>query len=185
MVTDEDEWVDAEWVVRQDAETASPGVLTQGLAGRVSAAPSLPSTAFDRLEQAISDLVVAFDEGELDIEDTVEGAPSAHLVVYRVHLRLRRSELKLVENAVATAFGFLSHDRAAGLARALELLRTLISAASWLSAAERDAVSSVLMNQRRGVTMRRDDVALDGIDVQNLVDRGVLVERDEGLSVSA
>jgi len=60
-------------------------------------------------------------------------------------------------------------------------LQTLVSAASWLSAAERDAVPSGLINQRRGVTMRRDDVALDGIDVQNLVDKGVFVEKRRGL----
>lgn len=103
------------------------------------------------------------------------GAPGAHLVVYRVHLRLRRSELNLVENANATALGSLGRGGAPGLARAREVVQTLVSAASWLSAAERDAVSSVLMNQHRGVTMRRDDVALDGIDVETLVDKGVFV----------
>jgi hypothetical protein len=41
------------------------------------------------------------------------------------------------------------------------------------------------MNQRRSVTMRRDDVALDGIDVETLVDKGVFVESNNGLSVSA
>jgi hypothetical protein len=184
-VTDEDEWVDAEWVVRQDAETASPGVLTHGLADRVGAEPSLPLNASDRLEQAISDLVVAFDEGELDVEDTTDGTAGAHLVTYRVHLSLRRSQLNLVENAVATALGFLGRDGAQGLASALELLQTLISAASWLSATERNAVSSVLMSQRCGVAMRRDDAALDGVDVQNLVDKGVLAENEDGLSVSA
>jgi len=190
-VTDEDEWVDAEWVVRQDSETASLGALTTGLAARVSAEPldlsreEVPLTGLDQLEQAVGDLVIAFEEGELEIEDAGDGAPDAHLSTYRVHLKLRRSEFKLVENAVGAAVSFLTPDSASGLISALNLMQTLIRAASWLSAAERDAASFVLANQRRAVITRRDELTPYGIDVDNLIRKGVFVERNEGLSVSA
>ena len=190
-MTDADEWVDAEWVLQQDAETAPLGVLTQGLAGRAGApTPELfggevPLAEVDQLEKAVSDLIIAFEEGELDIEDTTDDASAAHLTTYRVHLRLRRSELKLAENTVATAVGFLARDAASGLVSALNLVQTLIDAARRLSAAERDAVSCVLANQRRAVSTRRDDLRPYGVDVEKLVATGILVESNDKLAVSA
>lgn len=191
MVIVDDEWETAEWVVQQDDRKSSLGALTHGLASRVNPQPvelsieDVPLTGLDRLEQAVGDLVVCFEEGGLEIDDTTETAADAHVTTYRVHLTLRRSEWHLAENAAATAVSFLTRNTATGLTRALNLLHTLAEVARSLSMAEREAVSHVLANQWLGTTTRRDEVTNYGIDVEKLIQNGVLVESAEGLSVSA
>jgi hypothetical protein len=190
-MTGDDEWETAEWVVQQDDRKSSLGALTHGLASRVNPQPvelsieDVPLTGLDRLEQAVGDLVVCFEEGELQIDGTTGAAAGPHVTTYRVHLTLRRSEWDLAVNAAATAVGFLTSDTATGLTSALNLLRTLTEAARSLSVAERQAISHVLGNQRLGTTARRGDMTIYGIDVDKLIQDGVLVEGDEGLSVSA
>ena len=71
MVIVDDEWETAEWVVQQDDRKSSLGALTHGLASRVNPQPvelsieDVPLTGLDRLEQAVGDLVVCFEEGGL------------------------------------------------------------------------------------------------------------------------
>jgi hypothetical protein len=191
VVIDDDEWETAEWVVLQDAGKSSLGALTHGLASRANPQPvelsieEVPLIGLDRLEQAVGDLVVCFEEGELEIEDTTDAAADAHVSRYRVHLTLRRSEWNLAANAAATAVDFLTRDTATGLTRALNLLHKLTEVARSLSVAEREAISHVLANHWRGTITRRDEVSAYGIDVEKLIQRGVLVESDEGLSVRA
>lgn len=190
MVIVDDKWETAEWVVQQDDRKSSLGALTHGLAARVNPQPvelsieDVRLAELDRLEQAVGDLVVCFDEGELEIGDTTDAA-DAHVTTYRVHLTLRRSEWNLAENAAAAAVGFLTRNTATGLTRALNLLHTLAEVARSLSVAEREAISHVLANQWLGTTTSRDEVTNFGIDVEKLIQIGVLVENDEGLSVSA
>jgi hypothetical protein len=190
-MTGDDEWETAEWVVQQDNRKSSLRALTHGLASRVNPQPvelsieDVPLTGLDRLEQAIGDLVVCFEEGELQIDDTTNAAADAHVTTYRVHLTLRRSEWNLAENAAAAAVGFLTRDTATGLTRALNMLRTLTEAARSLSVTEREAISYVLANQWLGTTTPRADVTAYGIDVEKLIQNGVLVESDDGLSVNA
>jgi hypothetical protein len=191
VVTGDDEWETAEWVVQQDDRKSSLGALTHGLASRVNPQPvelsieDVPLTALDRLEQAIGDLVVCFEEGELEIGDTTDAAADAHVSRYRVHLTLRRSEWNLAANAAATAVSFLTRDTATGLTRALTLLHKLAAVARSLSVAEREAISHVLANQWLGTATQRGEVTTYGIDVEKLIQNGILVESDEGLSVSA
>ncbi len=190
VVIVDDEWETAEWVVQQDDRKSSLGALTQGLASRVNPQPAelsiedVPLIGLDRLEQAVGDLVVCFEEGELEIDDTTDAA-DAHVTTYRVHLTLRRSAWDLAANAAATAVGFLTRDTAAGLTCALNLLHTLTEVARSLSVAERQAISRVLANQWLGSTTRRGELTTYGIDVEKLIQNGVLVETDDGLSVSA
>jgi len=190
VVIVDDEWETAEWVVQQDDRKPSLGALTHGLASRVNPQPvelsieDVPLIELDRLEQAVGDLVVCFDEGELEIDDTADAA-DPHVTTYRVHLTLRRSEWNLAENAAATAVGLLARNTSTGLTRALNLVHTLAGVARLLSVAEREAISHVLANQWLGTATRRDEVTNYGIDVERLIQNGVLVESDEGLSVSA
>jgi hypothetical protein len=190
VVIVDDGWETAEWVVQQDDRKSSLGALTHGLASRVNPQPvelaieHVPLTGLDRLEQALGDLVVCFEEGDLEIDDT-NVAADAHVTTYRVHLTLRRSEWNLTENAAAAAVAFLSRDTVTGLTRALNQLHTCAEVARSLSVAERDAVSHVLANQWVGTTTQRGDVTNYGIDVEKLIQRGILVETDEGLSVAA
>ena len=82
----------------------------------------------DRLEQAVGDLVVCFEEGYLEIDDmteTTDTAEAAHVTTHRVHLTLRRSEWNLAENAAAAAVALVSRDTVTGLTRALNLLHKL------------------------------------------------------------
>ncbi|MGO8767217.1 MAG: hypothetical protein ACLQIK_18515 [Mycobacterium sp.] len=191
VVIVEDEWETAEWVAQQDDRKSSLGALTHGLASRVNPQPvelsieDVPLTGLDRLEQAVGDLVVCFEEGGLEIDDTTDAAADAHVTTYRVHLTLRRSEWHLAENAAATAVSFLTRNTATGLTRALNLLHTLAEVARSLSVAEREAISHVLANQWLGTTTPRDEVTNYGIDLEKLIQNGVLVESAEGLSVSA
>ena len=193
MIVD-DRWETTEWVVRQDDRKSSLGALTHGLAARVNPQPvelsieNVPLVALDRLEQAVGDLVVCFEEGGLeidDITDTTDTAAEAHVTTHRVHLTLRRSEWNLAENAAAAAVALLSRDTAAGLTRALNLLHKLAEVARSLSVAERDAVSHVLADQWVGTTTQRADVTSYGVEVEKLIQRGILVQTDEGLSVAA
>ena len=191
MVIVDDEWETAEWVVQQDDQKSSLRALTHGLASRVNPQPvelsieDVPLTGLDRLEQAIGDLVVCFEEGALQIDDTTNAAADAHVTRYRVHLTLRRSEWNLAENAAAAAVGFLTRDTATGLTRALNMLHTLAAAARSLSLPDRQAISHVLANQWLGTATQRGEVTTYGIDVEKLIQNGILVENDEGLSVSA
>jgi hypothetical protein len=98
---------------------------------------------------------------------------------------LRRSEWNLAENAAATAVAFGSRDTVTGLTRALNLLHKLAAVSRSLTAAERHAVSKVLADQWGGTATQRGDVTDYGIDVQKLIQTGILVETDEGLSVAA
>ncbi len=190
VVSVEDDWETAEWAVQQDDRKSSLGPLTHGLASRVNpravelSVEEVPLIGLDRLEQAVGDLVVCFDAGELEIDYTTDAA-DAHVTTYRVHLTLRRSEWNLAENAAATAVGFLTRNTTTGLTRALNLLHKLALVARSLSVAEREAVSHVLANQRLGTATRRDEMANYGVDVEKLIQNGVLVESDEGVSVSA
>jgi len=191
VMTVDDGWETAEWVVQQDDRKSSLGALTHGLASRVNPQPvelsieNVPLVGLDRLEQAVGDLVVCFEEGGLEIDDTAGVVADAHVTTHRVHLTLRRSEWNLAENAAAAAVAFLGRDTVAGLTRALNLLHKLTEVARSLSVAERDAVSHVLANHWVGTTTQRGDVTNYGIDVEKLIQRGVLVETDEGLSVAA
>jgi hypothetical protein len=195
VVIFDDGWETAEWVVQQDDRKSSLGALTHGLASRVNPQPvelsieDVPLVGLDRLEQAVGDLVVCFEEGLLEIDeitDTTDTAAAAHVTAYRVHLTLRRSEWNLAENGAAAAVAFLTRETVTGLPRALNLLHKLAEVARSLSVAERDAVSHVLANQWGvGTTTQRVDVTNYGIDVEKLVQRGILVESDEGLSVAA
>ncbi len=191
MVTGDDEWETAEWVVQEDDRKSSLRALTHGLASRVNPQPvelsieGVSLTGLDRLEQAVGDLTICFDEGELRIEDTTDAAADAHVTRYQVHLTLRRSEWDLATNAAATAVGFVTRDTANGLTSALNLLRTLTKAARSLSLAERQAIARVLANQWLGTTTPRGDLTTYGIDLEKLIAAGVLIESDEGLSVSA
>ncbi len=119
------------------------------------------------------------------IDDTTNAAADAHVTRYRVHLTLRRSEWNLAENAAAAAVGFLTRDTATGLTRALNMLHTLTAAARSLSLPDRQAISHVLANQWLGTATQRGEVTTYGIDVEKLIQNGILVESDEGLSVSA
>jgi hypothetical protein len=190
VMTVEDGWETAEWVVQQDDRKSSLGALTHGLAARVNPQPvelsieNVPLVGLDRLEQAVGDLVVCFEEGGLEIDDTTHVAADAHVTTYRVHLTLRRSEWNLAENAAAAAVAFLSRDTVTGLTRALNLLHKLTEVARSLSVAERDAVAHVLADQWVGTTTQRGDVTNYGIDMEKLIQRGILVETDEGLSVA-
>ncbi len=190
VVIVEDKWETAEWVVQQDDRKSSLGPLTHGLASRVNPQPAelpiedVPLIGLDRLEQAVGDLVVCFDTGELEIDFTTD-ATDAHVTTHRVHLTLRRSEWNLAENAAATAVGFLTRNTTTGLTRALNLLHKLALVARSLSVAEREAISHVLANQWLGTATRRDEVTNYGIDVEKLIQNGVLVESDEGVSVNA
>jgi hypothetical protein len=191
VVIVDDGWETTEWVVQQDDRKSSLGALTHGLASRVNpqavelSIENVPLVGLDRLEQAVGDLVVCFEEGELEIDDTTDVSAGAHVTTYRVHLTLRRSEWNLAENAAAAAVAFLGRDTVTGLTRALNLLHKLAEVARSLSVAERDAVSHVLANQWVGTTTQRGDVANYGIDVEKLIQRGIFVESDEGLSVAA
>jgi hypothetical protein len=187
----DDAWETAEWIVQQDDRKPSLGALIHGLASRVNPLPvelaieQVPLAGLDRLEQAVGDLVVCFEEGLLEIEDTTEVAEVPHLATHRVHLTLRRSEWNLAENAAAAAVDLLTRDTTTGLRRALDLLHTLAEVAPSLSVSERDTVSYVLANQWRGATTRRSDVANYDVDLEKLIRGGLLVESDAGLLVSA
>jgi hypothetical protein len=187
----DDEWETAEWVVQQDDRKSSLGALTHGLASRVNpqsvelSIEDVPLVGLDRLEQAVGDLVVCFEEGGLEIDDTTQAAADPHLTTYRVHLTLRRSEWNLAANAAATAVGLLTRNTDTGLTRAVNLLHRLAEVARSLSVAEREAISHVLANQWLGTATLRDEVTNYGIDVEKLIQSGVLVESDDGLSVSA
>jgi hypothetical protein len=191
VVIVDDAWETAEWVFQQDDRKSALGALTHGLVSRVNPQPvelsieDVPLAGLDRLEQAVGDLVVCFDEGGLEINDTTDGAADAHGTTYRVHLTLRRSEWNLAENAAAAAVAILTGNTATGLTGALKLLHALAAAARSLSVAERGAVSHVLANQWRGTTTRRGDVANYEIDVEKLIQGGILVESDAGLLVGA
>ena len=194
MVIIDDAWETAEWVGQQDDRKSSLGVLTHGLASRVNPQPAelsiedVPLVGLDRLEQAVGDLIVCFEEGYLEIEgmtETTDTAAAAHVTTHHVHLTLRRSEWNLAENAAATAVAFVSRDTVTGLTRALNLLHKLAAVSRSLTVAERNAVSKVLTDQWRGTATQRGDVTDYGIDVQKLIQSGILVETDEGLSVAA
>jgi hypothetical protein len=190
----DDGWETTEWVVQQDDRKSSLGALTHGLASRVNPQPvelsieDVPLVGLDRLEQAVGDLVVCFDEGYLEIDDmteTTDTAEAAHVTTHRVHLTLRRSEWNLAENAAAAAVALVSRDTVTGLTRALNLLHKLAAVSRSLTTAERNAVSKVLTDQWGGAATQRGDVTDHGVDVQKLIQTGILVETEEGLSVAA
>ncbi len=184
----DDQWETTEWIVRQDDRKPSLGPLIHGLASRVHPRPveldieDVPLAGLDRLEQAVGDLVVCFDAGQLEIDDLAD-ATDAHVTTYRVQLTLRRSEWDLVENAAAAAVDLLTRDATVGLTRALDLMHKLARVARSLSVPEREAVSRVLANQWLGTVTPRDELTKYGIDVAKLIRENILVESDDGVSV--
>ena len=187
---DEDYWETAEWVVEQDDRKRSLGALTHGLAVRVNPQPvelsieSVSLIGLDRLEQAVGDLVVCFEEGGLEIDYATDEAAGGHVTKYHVRLTLRRSAWRLAENAAAAAVALLTRDTSTGLAAAQKLLHKLTEVARSLSVAERNAISDILADQWLGVTVEHGDMTNAQIDLQKLIEKGILIESDKGLSVN-
>ncbi|TQK49820.1 hypothetical protein FBY35_0090 [Streptomyces sp. SLBN-118] len=172
------EWVEDEW----------DGTLAEGLARRAGLDPSdLASfenvTGRSDLEAAVTELVEALG-GAVEYTESADSASEAHLIVARVHLRLRESALKLVEHAVALAVA-LALLNPGGLVNAVQLVQTVHDAATILSPAEREAARLIRENRRRGITTSREDLAPFGVDVDSLIARGVLADGEGGLSVRA
>ncbi|MFF5575678.1 hypothetical protein [Streptomyces luteogriseus] len=171
------EWVEDEW----------EGTLAEGLARRADLDPS-DIELFKNVEGR-SDLEVAIDElvealgGAVEYNEPTARGAETHLIVSRVHLRLREAAWKLVEQAAALAVA-LAVLNPGGLVNALQLVRTVIDAATILSPAERDAVRLIMENQRSGHPTSRNDLD-PGVDVDSLIAKGVVIDGENGLSVSA
>jgi hypothetical protein len=133
------------------------------------------------LEEAIDNLVLALG-GNVYRTPRTDAAADAHLTVACVHFQLRRSALSFVQNAVVWAFMSLLADP--GFVSGGNFFRTLIKATTWMSPEQRDAVEFVVTNMRRGVSTTRDDLVPFNIDVQNLIEKGVLREKGDTLTVS-
>jgi len=171
------EWAEGEW----------EGTLTEGFARRAGLAPSdleLLKNVEGRsdLEVAINDLVEALD-GTVEFTEPTDGGAETHLIVSRVHLKLREAAWKLVEQSVGLAVSLVLLNPGS-IVNAVQLVRTVIGAATILAPAELEAVNLVRDNHRCGRTTSRNDLD-PAVDVDSLIARGVVVETENGLTVSA
>lgn len=133
------------------------------------------------LEEAIDNLVLALG-GKVTREPASDAAADAHLTVARIHLQLGRTAKSFVWNSAAAAVTFFLGDL--GITPALNFLRNLIKATTWMSPEERDAVEFVMTNMRGDVPTTRDELVPFNIDVQKLIEKGVLREMGSTITVS-
>ncbi|MEV4515640.1 hypothetical protein AB0K00_42650 [Dactylosporangium sp. NPDC049525] len=174
----EEEWVEVDW----------DGTLASGLAQRANLDQSYLAR-FDvldgraDLERAIGKLVNDLG-GEVEYAESTDSASDAHLTFSRVHLRLRGETLGLVEQATALVIGLALLNPGA-VTPAIQLVRKLIDLTTILAPAEQSALTLIMANRRNGIPTTRADIASLGVDVDSLITKGVLVEREGTLWINA